>query len=77
MDILIAIGIVLGCLGAAGVMISGIMTCVDAVRYRLLNQVKISDSGQLSVSLDAVRELPSFQRDLDAVKRIREKVQDR
>lgn len=38
-------------------------------------QVKVSDSGQFTVSMNAVRELPSFVRDVKNVAQIREKLQ--
>jgi len=38
-------------------------------------QVRVSDSGQFTVSMDAVRELPSFRRDVKNVAQIREKLQ--
>lgn len=37
-------------------------------------QVRVSDSGQFTVSMDAVRELPSFRRDVKNVAQIREKL---
>ena len=40
-------------------------------------QVRVSDSGQFTVSMDAVRELPSFQRDVRSVAQIREKLQQK
>ena len=39
---------------------------------RLDRQVQVSESGQVSVSIDAVRQLPSFLRDVHNVARIRE-----
>ena len=40
-------------------------------------QVRVSDSGQFTVSMDAVRELPSFRRDVKNVAQIREKLQQK
>ena len=45
---------------------------------RLLDhQVQVSESGQFTVSIDAVRKLPSFRRDVSNVAQIREKLQSR
>ena len=41
---------------------------------QLKRQVQVSESGQFSVSIDAVRELSSFRRDVNNVARIREKL---
>lgn len=40
----------------------------------LERQVRVSDSGQFTVSMDAVRKLESFRRDVSNVAKIREKV---
>lgn len=53
---------------------------VDAkatARPVLDRQVRVSDSGQFTVSMDAVRELPSFSRDVRNVAQIREKLQNK
>ena len=39
----------------------------------LERRVRVSDSGQFTVSMDAVRELESFRRDVSSVAKIREK----
>lgn len=40
----------------------------------LERRVRVSDSGQFTVSMDAVRELESFRRDVSSVAKIREKL---
>ena len=40
----------------------------------LTRQVQVSESGQFSVSIDAVRKLSSFRRDVSNVAQIREKL---
>ncbi|MBC7703418.1 MAG: hypothetical protein H7274_05675 [Rhodoferax sp.] len=40
----------------------------------LERRVRVSDSGQFTVSMDAVRELKSFRRDVSSVAKIREKL---
>lgn len=39
--------------------------------------VRVSESGQFTVSMDAVRQLSSFRRDVKNVAQIREKLQSR
>ena len=51
-------------------------TASRAPGERLLDrQVQVSESGQFTVSVDAVRKLPSFRRDVSNVAQIREKLQ--
>jgi hypothetical protein len=43
----------------------------------LERQVRVSESGQFAVSMEAVRELPSFSRDVKNVAQIRQKLQSK
>ena len=43
----------------------------------LERQVRVSESGQFAVSMDAVRGLPSFSRDVKNVAQIRQKLQSK
>lgn len=43
----------------------------------LERQVRVSESGQFAVSMDAVRALPSFSRDVKNVAQIRQKLQSK
>ena len=43
----------------------------------LEGKVRVSDSGQFTVSIDAIRQLPTFSRDVKAVAKIREILEKR
>ena len=45
-----------------------------STRPALERQTRVSESGQFAVSMDAVRTLPSFDRDLKNVAQIRQKL---
>jgi|KBSMisStaDraftv2_1062788.scaffolds.fasta_scaffold63758_4 hypothetical protein len=46
-------------------------------RPLLEGQVRVSESGQFAVSMDALRDLPSFRRDVQNVAQIRQKLQSK
>jgi hypothetical protein len=46
-------------------------------RPLLEREVRVSESGQFAVSMDAVRELPGFSRDVKNVALIRQKLQSK
>lgn len=52
-------------------------TAAATAKPLLERQVRVSDSGQFAVSMDAVRELPSFSRDVKNVAQIRQKLQNK
>jgi len=52
-------------------------TSAAASKPLLERQVRVSESGQFAVSMDAVRALPSFSRDVKNVAQIRQKLQSK